>query len=51
VLILLAGALGALLVLRAGPAWASVVAALMIVVVWAVAALNSRAPHDWYAPR
>jgi uncharacterized membrane protein YoaK (UPF0700 family) len=52
VLMLLAGAaLGALLVLRAGPAWALAVAALMIAVVLAVAVLSSRVPQYWHAPR
>ena len=52
VLMLLAGAaLGALLVLRAGPAWALAVAALVIAVVLAVAALTSREPKDWHTPR
>ena len=52
VLMLLAGAaLGALLVLRAGPAWALVVSAAMIAVVLAVAAVSSRTPQDWHAPR
>jgi len=52
VLMLLAGAaLGALLVLRAGPAWALAVAALMIAAVLAVAALSSRVPQDWHTPR
>ena len=52
VLALLVGAaLGAALVLRAGPAWALAVAALLIVFVLAVAALTSRAPQDWHAPR
>ena len=49
---LLAGAaLGAFLVLRAGPAWALVVSAAMIAVVLAVAAVSSRTPQDWHAPR
>jgi uncharacterized membrane protein YoaK (UPF0700 family) len=52
VLMLLAGAaLGAFLVLRAGPAWALVVSAAMIAVVLAVAAVSSRTPQDWHAPR
>ena len=52
VLMLLAGAaLGALLVLRAGPAWALAVAVLLIVVVLVVAVVSSRAPQDWHAPR
>jgi uncharacterized membrane protein YoaK (UPF0700 family) len=52
VLMLLVGAaLGAFIVLRAGPAWALAVAALMIVVVLVVAALASRVPQDWHAPR
>ena len=52
VLMLLAGAaLGAFLVLRVGPGWALVVGAFMIAVVLAVAALSSRAPQDWHAPR
>ncbi|MBV9921618.1 MAG: DUF1275 domain-containing protein [Pseudonocardia sp.] len=52
VLMLLAGAaLGALLVLRVGPAWALIVAAVMIAVVLAVAVLTSRTPQDWHAPR
>jgi predicted MFS family arabinose efflux permease len=49
---LLAGAaLGALLVLRAGPAWALAAAALLIAVVLVVAVVSSRAPQDWHAPR
>ena len=52
VLMLLAGAaLGALLVLRAGPAWALAAAALLIAVVLVVAVVSSRAPQDWHAPR
>jgi uncharacterized membrane protein YoaK (UPF0700 family) len=52
VLMLLVGAaLGALLVLRVGPAWALAVGALMIAVVLAVAAWTSRTPQDWHAPR
>jgi uncharacterized membrane protein YoaK (UPF0700 family) len=52
VLMLLAGAaLGALLVLAAGTAWALVAAAVLIVVVLAVAAVSSRTPQDWHAPR
>ena len=52
VLMLLAGAaLGAFLVLRAGPAWALVVSAAMIAVVLAVAAVSSRTPQEWHAPR
>lgn len=52
VLLLLGGAaLGALLVLRVGPAWALVVSALVIAVVLAVAALSSRTPQDWHAAR
>jgi len=49
--LLVGAALGALLVLRAGPAWALAVAALMIVGVLAVAAVTSRVPQDWHAPR
>ena len=52
VLMLLAGAaLGALLVLRAGPAWALAAAVLLIAVVLVVAVVSSRAPQDWHAPR
>ena len=52
VLALLAGAaLGAALVLWAGPALALAVGALMIVVVLVVAALTSRVPQDWHKPR
>jgi uncharacterized membrane protein YoaK (UPF0700 family) len=52
VLMLLAGAAhGALLVLRAGPAWALVVSVLLIVVVLVVAVVSSRTPQDWHAPR
>jgi uncharacterized membrane protein YoaK (UPF0700 family) len=52
VLALLAGAaLGAVLVLWAGPALALAVGALMIVAVLVVAALTSRVPQDWHAPR
>jgi uncharacterized membrane protein YoaK (UPF0700 family) len=52
VLMLLAGAaLGAFLVLRAGPAWALVVSVLLIVVVLVVAVVSSRTPQDWHAPR
>jgi uncharacterized membrane protein YoaK (UPF0700 family) len=52
VLALLAGAaLGAFLVLRTGPAWALVVGAVMIAIVLVVAALSSRAPQEWHAPR
>jgi uncharacterized membrane protein YoaK (UPF0700 family) len=52
VLLLLGGAaLGALLVLRVGPAWALVVSALVIAVVLVVAALSSRSPQEWHAPR
>lgn len=52
VLMLLAGAaLGAFLVLRAGPAWALVVSAAMIAAVLAVAAVSSRTAQDWHAPR
>ena len=49
--LLIGAALGAAVVLRAGPAWALAVAALMIVVVLAVAALSSRTPQDWHTPR
>jgi uncharacterized membrane protein YoaK (UPF0700 family) len=52
VLMLLAGAaLGAFLVLRVGPGWALAVGAFMIAVVLVVAALTSRVPQDWHAPR
>jgi uncharacterized membrane protein YoaK (UPF0700 family) len=52
VLMLLAGAtLGAAVVLVASPAWALVGAAVMIAVVLAVAAVSSRSPQDWHAPR
>jgi uncharacterized membrane protein YoaK (UPF0700 family) len=52
VLMLLAGAaLGAFLVLRAGPGWALVVSAAIIAVVLAVAAVSSRTPREWHAPR
>jgi uncharacterized membrane protein YoaK (UPF0700 family) len=44
-------ALGALLVLRAGPASALAVGAFMIAAVLAVATLTSRVPQDWHAPR
>ena len=52
VLALLAGAaLGAVLVLRVSTVWALVVAIAMIVFVLVVAALASRVPQDWHAPR
>ena len=52
VLMLLAGAaLGAFLVLRVDVVWALVVSGLMIAVVLAVAAVTSRTPQEWHAPR
>jgi uncharacterized membrane protein YoaK (UPF0700 family) len=52
VLMLLAGAaLGAFLVLRVGAVWALVVSAVVIAVVLGVAAVTSRTPQDWHAPR
>ena len=49
--VLAGAALGAFLVLRAGPGWALVVSAVMIAVVLAVAAASSRTPQEWHAPR
>ncbi len=50
-MLLSGAALGALLVLMAGPAWALVAAALLIVAVLVLAVLTSRAPQAWHAPR